>query len=39
LTFECRNITGVVANLIANIETKMGQGAQAQGSRELAAAF
>lgn len=31
--------TGVVANLIADIETKMGQGAQAQGSRELAAAF
>jgi hypothetical protein len=31
--------TGVVANLIADIEAKMGQGAQAQGSRELAAAF
>ncbi len=31
--------TGVVANLIADIEAKMGQGAQAQGARELAAAF
>jgi len=31
--------TGVVANLIADIEAKMCQGAQAQGSRELAAAF
>jgi len=31
--------TGVVANLIADIEAKMGQGAQAQGSRELAASF
>ena len=31
--------TGVVANLIADIEVKMGQGAQSQGSRELAAAF
>jgi hypothetical protein len=31
--------TGVVANLIADIEAKMGQGAQAQGSRELASAF
>jgi hypothetical protein len=31
--------TGVVTNLIADIETKMGQGAQAQGARELAAAF
>jgi hypothetical protein len=31
--------TSVVANLIADIEAKMGQGAQAQGSRELAAAF
>jgi hypothetical protein len=31
--------TGVVANLIADIEAKMGQGAQAQGSRDLAAAF
>jgi hypothetical protein len=31
--------TGVVANLIADIEAKMAQGAQAQGSRELAAAF
>jgi hypothetical protein len=31
--------TGVVGNLIADIQTKMGQGAQAQGSRELAAAF
>jgi hypothetical protein len=31
--------TGVVGNLIADIEAKMGQGAQAQGSRELAAAF
>jgi hypothetical protein len=29
----------VVTNLIADIEAKMGQGAQAQGSRELAAAF
>jgi len=31
--------TGVVGNLIADIQAKMGQGAQAQGSRELAAAF
>jgi len=31
--------TGVVANLIADIEAKMGQGAQAHGARELAAAF
>ena len=31
--------TGVVANLIADIETKMARGAQSQGSRELAAAF
>ena len=31
--------TGVVANLIADIEAKMGHGAQAQGSRDLAAAF
>jgi hypothetical protein len=31
--------TGVVTNLIADIEAKMGQGAQAQGSRELASAF
>jgi hypothetical protein len=31
--------TGVVANLIADIESKMGHGAQAQGARELAAAF
>jgi hypothetical protein len=31
--------TGVVANLIGDIEAKMGQAAQAQGSRELAAAF
>jgi len=28
-----------VANIIADIEAKMGQGAQAQGSRELASAF
>ena len=31
--------TGVVANLIADIESKMGHGAQAQGARDLAAAF
>ena len=31
--------TGVVANLIADIETKMGQGAQSQGARELASGF
>ena len=31
--------TGVVANLIADIESKMNRGAQAQGARELAAAF
>ena len=31
--------TGVVGNLIADIETKMGHGAQAQGARDLAAAF
>jgi hypothetical protein len=31
--------TGVVSNLIADIEAKMGHGAQAQGSRDLAAAF
>ena len=31
--------TGVVANLIADIEGKMTRGAQAQGARELAAAF
>jgi hypothetical protein len=29
----------VVANLIADIEGKMTRGAQAQGARELAAAF
>jgi hypothetical protein len=31
--------TGVVANLIADIETKMNHGVQAQGARDLAAAF
>ena len=31
--------TGVVANLIADIESKMNHGAQAQGAREIAAAF
>jgi hypothetical protein len=31
--------TGVVANLIADIESKMSHGTQAQGARELAAAF
>src|SRR5262245_14475604 len=31
--------TGVVANLVADIEAKMSRGAQAQGARELAAAF
>jgi hypothetical protein len=31
--------TGVVSNLIADIDAKMGHGAQAQGSRDLAAAF
>jgi hypothetical protein len=31
--------TGVVANLIADIEAKMNHGAQAQGARDLAAAF
>jgi hypothetical protein len=31
--------TGVVANLIADIEGKMSHGAQAQGARELASAF
>jgi len=31
--------TGVVANLIADIESKMNHGAQAQGARDLAAAF
>src|SRR5262244_848552 len=31
--------TGVVANLIADIEGKMNQGAQSPGARELAAAF
>ena len=31
--------TGVVANLIADIESKMNHGAQAQGAREMAAAF
>jgi hypothetical protein len=31
--------TGVVANLIADIESKMTRGAQAQGARDLAAAF
>ncbi|MFY9598911.1 MAG: hypothetical protein WB540_02475 [Pseudolabrys sp.] len=31
--------TGVVANLVADIESKMNRGAQAQGARELAAAF
>jgi hypothetical protein len=31
--------TGVVANLIADIESKMNHGAQAQGARELASAF
>jgi hypothetical protein len=31
--------TGIVANLIADIEAKMGHGAQAQGARELATAF
>jgi len=31
--------TGVVANLIADIDAKMARGAQSQGARELAAAF
>jgi hypothetical protein len=31
--------TGVVANLVADIEAKMARGAQSQGARELAAAF
>jgi hypothetical protein len=31
--------TGVVANLIADIEAKMNRGAQAQGAREMASAF
>jgi hypothetical protein len=31
--------TGVVANLIADMENKMQRGTQAQGARELAAAF
>jgi hypothetical protein len=31
--------TGVVANLVADIEAKMNRGAQAQGAREMAAAF
>jgi hypothetical protein len=31
--------TGVVANLIADIESKMSRGAQAQGAKELATAF
>jgi hypothetical protein len=31
--------TGTVANLIADIEAKMNRGAQAQGAREMAAAF
>jgi hypothetical protein len=31
--------TGVVANLIADIESKMSHGTQAQGARELASAF
>jgi len=31
--------TGVVANLVADIESKMNHGAQAQGAREMAAAF
>jgi hypothetical protein len=31
--------TGVVANLIADIESKMSHGAQAQGARDLAAVF
>jgi len=31
--------TGVVGNLIADIETKMNHGVQAQGARDLAAAF
>jgi hypothetical protein len=31
--------TGVVANLIVDIESKMSHGAQAQGARELASAF
>src|SRR5262245_47186797 len=31
--------TGVVANLVADIESKMNHGAQAQGARDLAAAF
>jgi hypothetical protein len=31
--------TGVVANLVADIESKMSHGAQAQGAREMAAAF
>jgi hypothetical protein len=29
----------VVANLIADVESKMNHGAQAQGARDLAAAF
>jgi len=31
--------TGVVANLVADIESKMSRGAQSQGARELASAF
>jgi hypothetical protein len=31
--------TGVVANLIADVEGKMQRGAQAQGARDLAASF
>jgi hypothetical protein len=31
--------TGVVANLVADIEAKMNRGAQAQGAREMASAF
>jgi hypothetical protein len=31
--------TGVVANLVADIEGKMSHGSQAQGARELASAF
>jgi len=31
--------TGVVANLVADMETKMAKGAQSPGAKELAAAF
>jgi hypothetical protein len=31
--------TGVVANLVADIENKMQRGTQAQGARDLAASF